>query len=60
VDGVGLREFLASCARLLKRARKPSRREVWLMTRICVIGVVAVGLVGFVIRLLMLSLMGGA
>jgi len=60
VDEVGLREFLSSCARMLKRARKPSRREIWLMARICVIGVVAVGLVGFVIRLLMLSLMGGA
>lgn len=57
---MGLRDFLASCARLLRRAKKPSRSELWLLAKICALGVVAVGLVGFIIRLIMLSIMGGA
>ena len=49
---MGLREFLSSCARLLKRARKPGRGELWLLIRICALGIAAVGAVGFVIRIL--------
>ena len=59
MDGVGLREFLRSCVRLLRRARKPDRDELWLLIRICTIGLLVVGAVGFAIRLLMLTVLGG-
>jgi len=49
---LGLREFLSSCARLLKRAKKPGRDEIWLLVRICALGISVVGAVGFIIRIL--------
>ena len=49
---MGLRDFLAQAARTLKLATKPGRSELWLSIKICVLGISAVGLIGFVIRLL--------
>jgi len=48
---LGLRDFLRSCGRLLKRARKPTRSEVWLLIKICALGIAIVGFIGFVVRL---------
>ena len=47
-----LRGFLAQCGRTLKLAIKPGRDELWLSVKICFLGMSAVGLVGFVIKLL--------
>jgi len=47
---LGLRSFLSSAAKLLKLAKKPSRDEIWLSVKICLLGVVAVGAVGFIIK----------
>lgn len=49
---MGLRDFLTQCARTLKLAIKPGRSELWLSIKICLLGIGAVGLVGFVIKLL--------
>jgi protein translocase SEC61 complex gamma subunit len=49
---MSLRDFLAQCARTVKLAVKPDRNELWLSIKICFIGVMAVGLIGFVIKLL--------
>jgi len=49
---MGVRSFLAQCARTLKLATKPRRTELWLSIRISFLGIGAIGLVGFVIRLL--------
>jgi protein translocase SEC61 complex gamma subunit len=49
---MGIRSFLSQCARTLKLATKPGRTELWLSIRISFLGIGAVGLVGFVIRLL--------
>jgi len=49
---MGLRDFLAQCARTLKLAVKPGRSELWLSIKICFLGVAAIGLIGFVIKLL--------
>ncbi|MCD6242486.1 protein translocase SEC61 complex subunit gamma [Candidatus Bathyarchaeota archaeon] len=46
---MGVRSFLSSCSRLLKTARKPSRSELWLSLKICTLGMVAVGGIGFII-----------
>jgi len=43
---------LKSCARLLRLAKKPGREELWLSVKICFIGILAIGLIGFVIKLL--------
>jgi protein translocase SEC61 complex gamma subunit len=49
---MGVRSFLSQCARTLKLATKPGRSELWLSIKISLLGIGAVGLVGFAIRLL--------
>jgi len=49
---LGLMSFLQSCARLLKLAKKPDWEELWLSVRICLLGILAVGVVGFIIKLI--------
>jgi protein translocase SEC61 complex gamma subunit len=49
---MGLRSFLAQCAKTLKIAIKPGRSELWLSIKICFLGMGAIGLIGFVIKLL--------
>jgi protein translocase SEC61 complex gamma subunit len=36
----------------MKLATKPDRNELWLSIKVCALGIGAVGLVGFVIKLL--------
>ncbi len=56
---MGIRSFLSQCARTLKLAVKPGRTELWLSIKISLLGIGAVGLVGFVIKLLSFAA-GGA
>ena len=49
---MGIRSFLSQCARTLKLATKPGRSELWLSIKISLLGIGAVGLVGYIIRLL--------
>jgi len=55
---LGLVDFLRSSVKLLKRAKKPGWTELWLLVRICALGVVLVGAVGFIVRLLSYLLQG--
>lgn len=57
---MGLRDFLTQCARTIKLAVKPGRSELWLSVKICLLGIGAVGLVGFVIKLLYSVLQPGS
>jgi protein translocase SEC61 complex gamma subunit len=56
---MGIRSWLSQAARTLKLAVKPRRTEVWLSIKISVLGIGAIGLVGFIIKLLSLAV-GGA
>ncbi len=47
-----VRSFLAQCARTLKLAIKPGKSELWLSIKICFLGMGAIGLIGFVVKLL--------
>jgi len=49
--------WLASIGRLFKSATKPSREEYWLLLRICILGVLMLGALGFIIRYLFLMLL---
>jgi protein translocase SEC61 complex gamma subunit len=55
---VSLRSFLSQAARTLKLAVKPGTSEVWLSIRICLLGIGAIGLIGFVIKLVSFVLQG--
>jgi protein translocase SEC61 complex gamma subunit len=48
---MGLRSFLQSSSRLLKLAVKPGRSELWLSIKICFLGILVLGTVGFIIKL---------
>ncbi len=49
---MGLREWLTQAGRTLKLATKPGREELWLSIKISLLGIGAVGLIGFLIRLI--------
>ena len=49
---MGLISFIRSSLRLLKFAKKPSRDELWLSIKICFLGVLVIGLIGFIIYML--------
>jgi len=49
---LGVRSFLSSAAKLLKLAKKPGRDELWLSVKICILGIAAIGAVGFLIKLM--------
>lgn len=56
---MGARSFLSQCVRTLKLAVKPGRTELWQSIKISLLGIGAVGLIGFVIKLLSFAI-GGA
>lgn len=56
---MGIKSWLTQAARTLKLSVKPDRDELWLSIKISLLGVGAVGLVGFVIKLLSYAI-GGA
>jgi protein translocase SEC61 complex gamma subunit len=49
---MGVKNWLQQAARTLKLAVKPGREELWLSIKISLLGIGAVGLIGFVIKLL--------
>ena len=49
---MGFRSFLKSASRLLKLAKKPGRSELWLSVKICILGVLVVGALSFLIKLI--------
>jgi protein translocase SEC61 complex gamma subunit len=49
---MGLRDFLSQCGRTLKLAIKPGRSELWLSIKICLLGISAIGLIGFIIKVI--------
>lgn len=46
---MGLRSFIDNVLRVFKVTRKPSRSEYWLLLRICILGLTAIGIYGFII-----------
>jgi protein translocase SEC61 complex gamma subunit len=55
---LGVRSFLQSVSRLLKLATKPGRSELWQSIKICFLGIVAVGVIGFLIKLISFVMQG--
>jgi protein translocase SEC61 complex gamma subunit len=55
---LGLKSFFQSASRLLRLATKPGRSELWLSLKICFIGVIAIGGIGFIIKIIFLGVNG--
>jgi len=49
---MGIRSWLTQAARTLKLATKPGKDELWLSIKISLLGIGAVGLIGFLIKLI--------
>ncbi|NHJ04491.1 MAG: protein translocase SEC61 complex subunit gamma [Candidatus Heimdallarchaeota archaeon] len=45
-------EFFTRSRRLLAHSKRPDRKEIWLTVRITAIGILIVGLVGYIIHIL--------
>jgi len=56
---MGLKSFLNSASRILKLAKKPGREELWLSIKICFLGVLVIGVLGYIIKLISGMLQGG-
>jgi len=57
---MGIRSWLSQAARTLKLAIKPGRSELWQSIKITALGIGAVGLVGFIIKMVSAYALGGA
>jgi protein translocase SEC61 complex gamma subunit len=44
--------FLKNAKRILKIANKPSRKEYWMVFKICGIGIVVLGVLSYIIQLI--------
>ncbi|TFG04826.1 MAG: protein translocase SEC61 complex subunit gamma [Promethearchaeota archaeon] len=50
--------FITNSKRVVRLSRKPTFTEVRLITRVCLLGVAVVGLVGFVIKIIFTAIFG--
>jgi protein translocase SEC61 complex gamma subunit len=53
---MGIKSWLQQAARTLKLAVKPDREELWLSIKISFLGIGAIGLIGFVIKIISFAL----
>ena len=53
---MGIKSWLQQAGRTLKLAVKPDREELWLSVKISLLGVGAIGLIGFVIKLVAVTI----
>lgn len=54
-----IKSFFESSKRILLISKKPSNKEYWTMAKVVGLGMVFIGVVGFIVKLLM-SLISGA
>ncbi len=47
-----LKNFYQSSKRIIKVATKPSRKDYWLVTKICLVGMVILGVISYVVQLI--------
>ncbi len=49
---MGLRSFLSSARRLMKLAKKPGKDELWVSIRICILGILVIGVIGYIVKII--------
>ncbi|MGY5853024.1 MAG: protein translocase SEC61 complex subunit gamma [Candidatus Thorarchaeota archaeon] len=50
---MGVGDFINESRRILKLATKPSRKELWMSTRVSILAMFLVGLLSFIIQVVM-------
>jgi protein transport protein SEC61 subunit gamma and related proteins len=51
-----IKEFFSSSRRIISISQKPSKKEFWLMAKIIGIGIILIGVIGYLIKLIMQTL----
>jgi protein translocase SEC61 complex gamma subunit len=54
LSNVGI--FWENTKRIIKLSKKPTRKEIWMQFKISMLGLFAVGTVGFIIKLLFITI----
>ena len=49
---MNLSEFLKSSRRLLQATTRPGREEIWTLFKISMLGLVVLGMIGFMVRVI--------
>ncbi|PIN81270.1 protein translocase SEC61 complex subunit gamma [Candidatus Woesearchaeota archaeon CG10_big_fil_rev_8_21_14_0_10_32_9] len=44
--------FVGECARVLRVTKKPTKEEYWTITKVSAIGILIIGLIGFLLHLI--------
>jgi len=47
------KEFLLSSRRIISISQKPGKKEFWLMAKIIGLGIIIIGIIGFLIKVIM-------
>ena len=55
---MNMSEFISSIKRILKLVKKPSLKELWFSIKISALGIIAVGVVGYIIMIIATALTG--
>lgn len=55
---MGIKSFFRSAARLIRTISKPDRNTFWLSVKICFFGVALLGGIGYIIRLIAVTIQG--
>jgi protein translocase SEC61 complex gamma subunit len=56
---MGVGDFINDSRRILKLATKPSRKELWMSTRVSILAMFLVGLLSFVIQVVLSIITAG-
>jgi protein translocase SEC61 complex gamma subunit len=56
---MGVSEFINDSRRILRLATKPSRKELWLSTRISILAMFLVGFLSFIVQVIMTLVTSG-
>jgi protein transport protein SEC61 subunit gamma-like protein len=47
-----LKNFITECSRVLRVSRKPTKHEFWTIAKVAGIGILIIGLLGFILHLM--------
>ncbi len=50
---MGVGDFIRNSLRILRLATKPSRREMWMSTKVAFLAMILVGMLSFIVQVLM-------
>jgi protein translocase SEC61 complex gamma subunit len=52
---LGIISFIKRSRRIFKLARYPNRKEMWAISRVCILGIILIGFIAFIITLLFVN-----